>query len=241
VGGACYGPCKIKLGHRRINGSNSIRDFSSRRIPTFSPPLPRSNDQFYEPAQPAHVVCQRVLVSRRMAHRCIRQAAAPRSFRFRSSNVAVCLHLATGALRCKSRPLAAADNSLLPLFSSIPHRPPPQPRLVYKDSVFHKQTNATWAREDPAFIITLTAFMLISAVAFGIAFSEPIVEFGFLLLEVVVIHLYLASAACATIAWALASSHLKSGAVSAHATSGAKVGTNSRFSCVASFALVCLP
>jgi hypothetical protein len=113
---------------------------------------------------------------------------------------------------------------------SIPHRPPPQPRLVYKDSVFHKQTNATWAREDPAFIITLTAFMLVSAVAYGVAFSEPIVEFGFLLLEVVVIHLYLASAACATIAWALASSHLKSGALSTHATSGAKVGSNSRFS-----------
>ncbi len=99
----------------------------------------------------------------------------------------------------------------------------PQPRLVYKDSVFHKQTNATWAREDPAFIITLTLFMLVSALAYGIAFSEPIVEFGFLLLEVVVIHLYLASAACATVAWALASSHLKSGAMSTHAMSGAKV------------------
>lgn len=98
-----------------------------------------------------------------------------------------------------------------------------QPRLVYKDSVFHKQTNSKWAREDPAFIITLTMFMLAAAVAYGIAFSEPVVEFGFLVLEVVVIHLFLASAALATLAWALASTRLKSDAVSKHATGGAKV------------------
>ena len=33
--------CKIKLEHKCINGSNSIRDFSFR-IPTLSSPLPRS-------------------------------------------------------------------------------------------------------------------------------------------------------------------------------------------------------
>ena len=99
-----------------------------------------------------------------------------------------------------------------------------QPRLVYKDSVFHKQTNSTWAREDPAYIITLTVFMLAAAVAYGVAFSEPIVEFGFLILEVVIIHLYLASAACATIAWIVASTRLKSDAVTPHAMGGAKVG-----------------
>ena len=98
-----------------------------------------------------------------------------------------------------------------------------QPRLVYKDSVFHKQTNSTWAREDPAFVITLTLFMLAAAIAHGIAFSEPIVEFGFLILEAVVIHLYLASAALATAAWALASTRLKSDAASPHATGSAKV------------------
>jgi hypothetical protein len=65
--------------------------------------------------------------------------------------------------------------------------------------------------------------MLAAAVAYGIAFSEPVVEFGFLVLEVVVIHLFLASAALATLAWALASTRLKSDAVSKHATGGAKV------------------
>ena len=95
---------------------------------------------------------------------------------------------------------------------------------MYKDCVFHKQTNSTWAREDPAFIITLTIFVLTAAVAYGIAFSEPIVEFGFLILEVVVIHLYLASAACATIAWMVASTRLKYDAVAPHAMGGAKVG-----------------
>ena len=92
---------------------------------------------------------------------------------------------------------------------------------MYKDSVFHKQTNSRWAREDPAFIITLALFMLAAAVAYGVAFSEPIVEFGFLVLEVVVIHLFLASAALAGVAWALASTRLKSDAVSQQ--SGAKV------------------
>lgn len=98
-----------------------------------------------------------------------------------------------------------------------------QPRLVYKDSVFHKQTNSTWAREDPAFMITLTMFMFAAAVAYGVAFSEPIVEFGFLILEVVVIHLYLASAALATVAWMLASTRLKSESISAHAMGSARV------------------
>jgi hypothetical protein len=65
--------------------------------------------------------------------------------------------------------------------------------------------------------------MLTAAVAYGIAFSEPIVEFGFLVLEVVIIHLFLASAALATMAWALASTRLKADAGLKHAVGGAKV------------------
>ena len=117
-----------------------------------------------------------------------------------------------------------SDSGAFSRFAVPPALPPPhapQPRLVYKDSVFHKQTNSRWAREDPAFIITLALFMLAAAVAYGVAFSEPIVEFGFLVLEVVVIHLFLASAALASVVWALASTRLKSDGVSKQ--SGAKV------------------
>ena len=79
-------------------------------------------------------------------------------------------------VRCKSRPLAAVGGQRSITTAFVFHSSPPstQPRLVYKDSVFHKQTNATWARDDPAFIITLTAFMLLSAVAYAIAFPHCI-------------------------------------------------------------------
>ena len=77
-------------------------------------------------------------------------------------------------------------------------------------------------------MITLTMFMFAAAVAYGVAFSEPIVEFGFLILEVVVIHLYLASAALATVAWMLASTRLKSESISAHAMGSARVRVAAR-------------
>jgi hypothetical protein len=97
---------------------------------------------------------------------------------------------------------------------------------VYKDSVFHKQTNSTWAREDPAFILTLTAFMLVAAVSYGIAFSEPIVEFGFLVLEAVVVHLFVAAALFATIAWLFVSARIRADHVSPFAMGGHRVTTS---------------
>lgn len=83
-------------------------------------------------------------------------------------------------------------------------------------------------------MITLTLFMFAAAVAYGVAFSEPIVEFGFLILEAVAIHLYLASAALATAAWLLASTRLKFESVSAHAMGSAKVcfGCTLLFRCI---------
>lgn len=47
------------------------------------------------------------------------------------------------------------------------------PSAVFRNVKYHKQTKNQWARDDPAFVVVLMCFMLVSSLAFCIAFQVP--------------------------------------------------------------------
>lgn len=47
-----------------------------------------------------------------------------------------------------------------------------EPQEVYTSFYYRKQTKNQWARDDPAFVVVVTAFIAIGALAFAIAFRE---------------------------------------------------------------------
>ncbi|KAI8800603.1 protein unc-50 [Cladochytrium replicatum] len=46
------------------------------------------------------------------------------------------------------------------------------PRRVYRNIYYHKQTKNQWARDDPAFVVILSFFLMVAAVAYGVAYSQ---------------------------------------------------------------------
>ncbi|KAI0784120.1 UNC-50-like protein [Abortiporus biennis] len=45
------------------------------------------------------------------------------------------------------------------------------PKRVYRNVYFHKQTKNTWARDDPAILILLSACLVVSAIAWSVVYS----------------------------------------------------------------------
>lgn len=62
----------------------------------------------------------------------------------------------------------------------------PRPQVVYKTSYYRKQTKNHWARDDPAFLFLQGVFLIISAVAYSVAFRISLTgSISFLLYTVV--------------------------------------------------------
>ena len=49
-----------------------------------------------------------------------------------------------------------------------------RPHVVYKTSYYRKQTKNHWARDDPAFCAIQLIFLVISCIAYSVAFREPL-------------------------------------------------------------------
>ncbi|VVT50003.1 uncharacterized protein SAPINGB_P002552 [Magnusiomyces paraingens] len=48
------------------------------------------------------------------------------------------------------------------------------PTKVYKSLYYHKQTKNRWARDDPSFVLLLSALLAVSALAWGLAYSPGV-------------------------------------------------------------------
>merc|ERR1712232_785690 len=74
---------------------------------------------------------------------------------------------------------------------------------------YRKQTKNQWARDDPAFIVVLAFFLIVSAIAYGIALQVR----GFLFLRMIVLfvgfHFLLAGATIASLAWFISNKYLR--------------------------------
>ncbi|KZT18939.1 UNC-50-like protein [Neolentinus lepideus HHB14362 ss-1] len=50
------------------------------------------------------------------------------------------------------------------------------PKRVYRNVYFHKQTKNTWARDDPAILILLSACLVVAAIAWSVVYSFGVLD-----------------------------------------------------------------
>ncbi|ODV77876.1 UNC-50-domain-containing protein [Suhomyces tanzawaensis NRRL Y-17324] len=82
------------------------------------------------------------------------------------------------------------------------------PKKMYRSHYYYKQqtTNGgkfSYTRDDPSFLILLTVFLCISAIAWGIAYSPTVIDIVRLILYMVVVDFYLTGMVIATVSWFL--------------------------------------
>ncbi|KAF7323611.1 hypothetical protein MKEN_00581600 [Mycena kentingensis (nom. inval.)] len=75
------------------------------------------------------------------------------------------------------------------------------PRRVYRNVYFHKQTKNTWARDDPAILVLLSACLGVSAIAWSLVYSLSIFEALELAILMVLRDFLLSGIIISTILW----------------------------------------
>lgn len=83
------------------------------------------------------------------------------------------------------------------------------PRKVYRSLYYHKQTKNTWARDDPSFAILLSFFLVLSAIAWGLAYSPSILSILKLMIYMVLIDFLATGIVIATLGWLFANRFLR--------------------------------
>lgn len=83
------------------------------------------------------------------------------------------------------------------------------PTKVYKSLYYHKQTKNKWARDDPSFMILLSAFLIISALGWGLAYSPGFVSILKLMVYMVLVDFFATGVVVATIFWIIANRFLR--------------------------------
>lgn len=83
------------------------------------------------------------------------------------------------------------------------------PRKVYKSLYYHKQTKNTWARDDPSFVILLSAFLVLSAIAWGLAYSPGFGSILKLMVYMVLVDFLAVGLVVATVGWLFANRFLR--------------------------------
>lgn len=83
------------------------------------------------------------------------------------------------------------------------------PTKVYKSLYYHKQTKNTWARDDPSFVILLSSFITVSALAWGLAYASGVMGILRLMLYMVLVDFLATGVIIATVCWFLANRFLK--------------------------------
>lgn len=76
-----------------------------------------------------------------------------------------------------------------------------RPKRVYKSLFYQTQTRNKWSRDDPSFIIVLSFFLTISAVFWGVVYSNGVLGVLKLVLYMVVVDFWVLGAVIATISW----------------------------------------
>jgi len=75
------------------------------------------------------------------------------------------------------------------------------PRRVYRNIYYHKQTKNQWARDDPAFLVLLSVFLCLTAIAWGIAYGHGFLGLIRMMFFMVFVDFVLVGAVVASISW----------------------------------------
>ena len=83
------------------------------------------------------------------------------------------------------------------------------PGNVYTLSQYRHRTKNQWARDDPAFLLVLTFFILVSSIAYGVAFSATTFADVLILSFYGLVSFIGSGMAIATLCWHVANSHMR--------------------------------
>eukprot|EP00271_Cylindrocystis_brebissonii_P023505 TRINITY_DN9783_c0_g1_i3.p1 TRINITY_DN9783_c0_g1~~TRINITY_DN9783_c0_g1_i3.p1 ORF type:complete len:242 (+),score=34.66 TRINITY_DN9783_c0_g1_i3:304-1029(+) len=83
------------------------------------------------------------------------------------------------------------------------------PKVVYQHTKYHKQTKNQWARDDPAFVVIVSFFIAVSAMAFSTAYGRSIAQAGVTVLSVVLLDFLLVGIALASLCCFLSNQYLR--------------------------------
>eukprot|EP01135_Chromosphaera_perkinsii_P012346 Nk52_evm14s2640 gene=Nk52_evmTU14s2640 len=87
------------------------------------------------------------------------------------------------------------------------------PKKVYRSLYYHKQTKNQWARDDPAFLVLLAGWLLVSSIGYCIYFGATFSKFVTFFLWVVLVDCIAVGLLVGTLCWALANKYLISKSV----------------------------
>ncbi|KAJ7098266.1 UNC-50 [Mycena epipterygia] len=82
------------------------------------------------------------------------------------------------------------------------------PRRVYRNVYFHKQTKNTWARDDPAILVLISACLCVSAVAWSLVYSLSILQALQLAILMVLRDFLLSGIIISTVLWQISRTFL---------------------------------
>ncbi len=83
-----------------------------------------------------------------------------------------------------------------------------KPAAVYRDFRYRKQTKLQFARDDPAFLVLLAGWLVVSTAGFALVLGVSFVAYIKLLLYVVFVDCIGVGMVVATVLWALANKYL---------------------------------
>lgn len=78
------------------------------------------------------------------------------------------------------------------------------PKKMYRSHYYYKQLSSaksSYTRDDPSFLILITAFLSVSAIAWGLAYCPRVSDICILIVYMVMIDFYLTGVVIATISW----------------------------------------
>ena len=86
------------------------------------------------------------------------------------------------------------------------------PRRIYRTALYHSRTKHQWARDDPAFVVTLLYLLLVATLSWLVAFGQHSIAGVFrLFLYTVVVDFLGVGCLLATIGWWTANTYLREG------------------------------
>lgn len=90
------------------------------------------------------------------------------------------------------------------------------PKVVYQHTKYHKQTKNQWARDDPAFVVLFSFFLVVATTAYCAAYAESGGRAILTVLSVVFIHFFVVGGLLATCFWLLTNAYLREESPSSH-------------------------
>ncbi|PKU68625.1 protein unc-50 homolog isoform X2 [Dendrobium catenatum] len=75
------------------------------------------------------------------------------------------------------------------------------PKVVYQHTKYHKQTKNQWARDDPAFIVILSLFVVVATSAYCAAYDSSFGHAVFTVISVLFFHFLVSGIVLATSCW----------------------------------------